>query len=136
VYDVKIERWRRKMTERSKLMVTPGPWDAKTDDLVPERGAVYVEGALGWDEQSICDCSYSGDVETDEANASLIAEAGTVFHETGLTPQQLREQRDELLAALKCIHDLCEDNGAHFLTRNDTTRALSRAAIAKIEQSK
>lgn len=110
---------------------TPGPWNAKVDDLVPDRGAIYVEGPLGWDKQSICDCRFSDDVETDEANAALIAEAGTVFHETGLTPQELRaiakayenlaiangkrareehdraetaeKQRDELLTALKAI---------------------------------
>lgn len=34
------------------------------------------------------------------ANAKLIAEAGTVHHETGLTPRQLVEQRDALAAAL------------------------------------
>lgn len=121
------------MTERSKLMVTPGPWNAKTDDLVPERGAVYVGGALGWDEQSICDCSYSGDVETDEANASLIAEAGTVFHETGLTPQQLRKQWDELLAALKAIVVSDHDYGLHF---SPCVQAAASAAISKVEQSK
>lgn len=34
------------------------------------------------------------------ANAQLIAEAGTVAHETGLTPRQLLQQRDELREAL------------------------------------
>jgi hypothetical protein len=34
-------------------------------------------------------------------NARLIAEAGTVYHETGLTPRQLAEQRAELLEALE-----------------------------------
>ncbi|AOV02432.1 hypothetical protein BI380_14325 [Delftia tsuruhatensis] len=34
------------------------------------------------------------------ANAALIAEAGTVHHETGLTPRQLVEQRDALAATL------------------------------------
>lgn len=44
------------------------------------------------------------------------------------------KQRDELLAALKRIHELCDEgNGAHFLTRNDTTRALARAAIFGME---
>ncbi len=36
-----------------------------------------------------------------EANARLIAESGTVHHETGLTPRQLAEQRAELLEALE-----------------------------------
>lgn len=34
------------------------------------------------------------------ANATLIAEAGTVHHETGLTPRQLLAQRDALAAEL------------------------------------
>ena len=34
---------------------------------------------------------------------ALIAEAGTVHHETGLTPRQLAEQRAELLEALQII---------------------------------
>ena len=55
---------------------TPGPWKAKADDLVPERGAVYVEGPLGWDEQSICETHrFADDVETNEANARLCAAA-------------------------------------------------------------
>lgn len=38
--------------------------------------------------------------EEAEANAKLIAEAGTVANECGLTPRQLLEQRNELLRAL------------------------------------
>lgn len=33
-------------------------------------------------------------------NAMLAQEAGTVYHETGLTPRQLADQRYELLAKL------------------------------------
>lgn len=59
---------------------TPGPWNAKVDELVPERGAVYVEGPEGWDRQSICDCRYSDEgVERDEANAHLIAAAPDLY---------------------------------------------------------
>ena len=36
-----------------------------------------------------------------EDNANLIAEAGTTYNETGLTPSQLAEQRKDLLALLK-----------------------------------
>jgi len=35
------------------------------------------------------------------ASASLIGEAFNVYHETGLTPRQLAEQRGELLKAAK-----------------------------------
>lgn len=39
------------------------------------------------------------------ANGKLIAEAGTVYHETGLSPRQLAEQREELLEALRGLCD-------------------------------
>lgn len=45
-----------------------------------------------------------------EANAAFIAEAGTVAHETGLTPRQLADQRDELLAALKRTECIIADH--------------------------
>lgn len=38
-------------------------------------------------------------------NAMLAQEAGTAYHETGLTPRQLAEQRDELLGTVKCFRD-------------------------------
>lgn len=40
-----------------------------------------------------------------QANARLIAEAGTVHHEIGLTPRQLLEQRDSLLKQLQAATD-------------------------------
>jgi hypothetical protein len=47
------------------------------------------------------------------ANAALIAEAGTVLHETGLTPRQLAEQRAALQALLaKPAH--AHIDGAHL----------------------
>lgn len=61
--------------------------DANPGDIIclsPERDG-YTDSAKQW-----------------EANARLIAEAGTVYHETGLTPRQLVEQRDGLLKALRC----------------------------------
>jgi hypothetical protein len=39
----------------------------------------------------------------DFANAKLIAEAGTIASETGLSPRELAEQREELLGALREI---------------------------------
>lgn len=43
--------------------------------------------------------------EQQEANAELIAEAFNVTNESGLTPRQLLEQRNELLDALKIAKD-------------------------------
>lgn len=60
-----------------------------------------------------------------EDNANLIAEAGTVYHETGLTPRQLAEQRDELLEALK----LCKFDSLN-MTLADLTFIRNVYAIA------
>ena len=43
-----------------------------------------------------------------EADANLFSEAVTVFHETGLTPRQILEQRDELRSALAVIVERIE----------------------------
>jgi len=58
----------------------------------------------------IADCSIgfsskSGTLSEDEreANAELIAESGTVYHETGLTPRELLDQRNALWDALENI---------------------------------
>ena len=61
-----------------------------------------------------------------EANALLITEAGTVAHETGLTPRQLAEQRAELLEALQDLVAQVDDHS--WLT---CEMAAARAAIAK-----
>jgi hypothetical protein len=54
-----------------------------------------------------------------EANANLIAEAGTVYHETGLTPREILAQRDELLSIsnemhsdIACLRAILRDLGA------------------------
>lgn len=64
---------------------TPGPWY-----FCPcpsgKGGFVYAGGPGG---PSICDMSQ---YELPEQNGEFIAEAGTVYHETGLTPRQLLER--------------------------------------------
>jgi hypothetical protein len=85
---------------------TPGPWKAEIDEQVPERGAVYVEGPQGWLNQAVADCGFN-DVETDEANARLIAAA------------------PELLAALQMVMSLYGDGFAA------DAQAYARAALAK-----
>ena len=61
-----------------------------------------------------------------EENASLIAEAGTVANETGLTPRQLADQRAELLAALQKI--IAADDAQRLSQREIEA---GRAAVAK-----
>ena len=56
-------------------------------------------------------------------------------NETGLTPRQLAEQRDELLAALREIETICTESAGdcrrRMGTRVGNTIATARAAIAK-----
>jgi hypothetical protein len=90
---------------------TPGPWN---------MGACIIRGAY-WFQVQAEKNGYHGRVGSvaitpdrnernaeDEANARLIAEAGTVATETGLTPRQLAEQRAELLEAAKDALDLID----------------------------
>src|SRR6185312_446312 len=90
---------------------TAGPWE-----YVPgtEHHGPYVVNMWGGD---ICDCYTMSNLaaasvrnggtsypinhqgEAAEANAQLIAEAGTVATETGLTPRQLAERCKELEGA-------------------------------------
>ena len=74
----------------------------------------------------------------DEAAADLIADAGTVFHTTGLTPSQLVERVKELEEAAKLVLDWYEAENDHSKTDfyqrvqmcRDSEDAL-RAAISK-----
>lgn len=75
-----------------------------------------------------CDCDCEGDFIVsdpwtwdtvcdgvrEEGNATLIAEAGNVHHETGLTPRQLAEQRAELLEALEGLMAIFKDSAGIF----------------------
>jgi len=91
------------MTEHAKP--TPGPWfvRGKTANL-----QIAIVGPSGELSDSI---AYAwGQNGEAEANARLIAEAGTVHHETGLTPRQLVEQRAELLEALAAISQMRDGN--------------------------
>ena len=63
------------------------------------------------------------------AIAQLIAEAGTVATETGLTPRQLAEQRQELLEACKQAKAILE----HVFNCQDTVRDLTMV-ISKAER--
>lgn len=48
------------------------------------------------------------------SNAHFIAEAFNVLHETGMTPRQLVEQRDDLLAALNLARALLVKSGEQY----------------------
>jgi hypothetical protein len=63
---------------------TPGPWTAVEDELVPERGCIYVEAkdTFGSSDMETIAEAYklnSFDTEQQEANARLIAAAPTML---------------------------------------------------------
>lgn len=72
---------------------TPGPWAVYDVNPVIVLADRYSVGGF-----AVATCYPVRKVtqEQAEANARLIAEAGTVHHETGLSPQQIRDQRDRL----------------------------------------
>lgn len=117
----------------SEMKPTPGPWEAKPTGPWDGWDGWSVEDADG---SVVCDAHGSQFNGRREANARLIAEAGTVFHNTGLSPVQLVEQRDELLQALQDLmawqvkNVKVWHNGAY----DQASRVIKRwAALAKCE---
>lgn len=81
----------------SEAKPTKGPWTvAGENSIEPDVmcGECFVAQCFGFD-------------APDEAlaNARLIADAGTVFHTTGLTPSQLVERVKELEELLRSLHE-------------------------------
>lgn len=67
------------------------------------------------------------------ANAALIAEAGTVHHETGLTPRQLVEQRDALAKVVADVVAYFDAPGDGCFS--DAQLEQARAALALVKGS-
>ncbi|MGG4053519.1 hypothetical protein ABEW79_17910 [Delftia tsuruhatensis] len=124
------------MSEASKP--TPGPWFEHREGF----STVYVEARIGGgmvQEVAACGPTDAGQYQQ-AANARLIAEAGTVHHETGLTPRQLVEQRDALATALAGLDEAYCRAGAP-LSRDeraeDRKRLIAaRAALALVKGAK
>lgn len=91
--------------------VTPGPWEAVENPnggfprvfVGPEissrfsdsyRASIIINEGPTPEQVERGISAYGTTMETVLANARLIAEAGTVHHETGYTPRELLEQRD------------------------------------------
>ena len=53
-------------------------------------------------------CKVTGSDERTEAIQEFVSDASRVYHETGLTPRELAEQRGELLEALQKLVDYAE----------------------------
>ena len=81
---------------------TPGVWNWDSDPIKgdPLGRVRYRVVTIG---KTITQCYYSSSDEHAKDDTRLIAEAGTVFHETGLTPRQLVERVKELGEALRVL---------------------------------
>ncbi len=86
---------------------TPGRWQTAEVFLnnMPNRLVVRKQEWAGATVADLGAAAYAN-----RADGELIAEAGTVYNETGLTPRQLLAQRDALMTALENL--LLWDDGA------------------------
>lgn len=69
-----------------------------------------------------------------EANARLIAEAGTVFHETQCTPRQLADrvkEMEEVVRALVAYDEAEHEDGLLMMLRYGAMLDDARAALSK-----
>ncbi len=90
---------------------TAGPWIASPYSSVvgiaisahpdPSKNTMIIAGTM-----------QAGSKEEAEANADLIAEAGTVYHETGMTPRQLAEKLCEIDETKVRLAKSCSDLAA------------------------
>ena len=88
-------------TPTTKAKPTAGPWIVKAPgSVIGHQGKCVVTNDDHFDWVATVQVS---NVPEWEANANLIAEAGTVYHETGLTPRELVERYNEAISALKGI---------------------------------
>ena len=142
----------------SKSKHTPGPWTViPAGQTIQIRGPIDPHPLLPTARQFVANTGFndgpngSKPSERQIANARMIAEAGTVAHETGRTPRQLADELAELLAALKAAVERMEavaegiiiskrHNGVspethvyHMAGHLAQHAKLARAAIAKAE---
>lgn len=114
----------------SEMKPTPGEWivspmtPCRVDTL---NGAISVSWSSNHD---------GGAREREaEANARLIAEAGTVHHETQCTPRQLVEQRDALVERVKeleeALRNICDEQDAQQGYASLAAYDQARAALSK-----
>lgn len=130
-----------------EMKPTPGPW--YVSEKAPQHRNLSVRYKTGDRDYpmvaiAVVNGRY-GDKHpfgTSLDNARLIVEAGTVFHNTGLSPVQLVEQRDELLAALRkmvAVHEYPADNLLQpskeqlWISMANAALSMARAALAKCE---
>ncbi len=112
---------------------TPGHWIL--DDADPDDAYRYVVHGDGDTFGCICRISTNGNANPED-DARLIAEAGTVHYETGLTPRQLVEQARKLEEALRNLDDyVCNNLSSDYPTGVDVNGAEFKAARAALSKS-
>jgi len=103
-----------------------GPWEQRISIRAAHWGTVAAVGV---------DPSLPHWDGPQRANASLIAEAGTVRHETGLSPRQLVGRVKELEEALReymsAFGQALEAHGIQFAQQQVIADELARAALSK-----
>lgn len=100
---------------------TKGEWEVKES-----KGRTTVFSSY----QQICDVNVPSKGQPErEANAKLIAEAGTVANETGKTPKQLAEENHEMLKALQEF--LRVTHGRGVVGHQVLAHSLAKRAIKK-----
>lgn len=88
------------------LGTTKGRWEFDPENLTDIGSFGYNAEVLHKDHEGWFFQVSGNSKEEAEANVNLICEAGNVANETGLTPKQLLEQRDELAKALELNLDI------------------------------
>ncbi|WP_429951434.1 hypothetical protein ACQYWY_06980 [Comamonas sediminis] len=133
-----------------KLKPTPGPWyynsvDEWDHSVVTQHGETDDGSTRLW---TVASANTVRDEKED--NARLIAEAGTVHHECGLSPRQLMERCKELASHLEalvgydyhsteydgCMYEICPSCGAQdkpHTTSCEFTAARAALAMCKAE---
>lgn len=123
-----------------KAKPTPGPWvpDPSPCGEMDVSAGIFKNGRY---EHSIiggCGCCGSptgvDDSAQSNANLEMICEAGTVHHETGMTPRELVARCSAMEAALQHCEQMlmtCEINRVDHEAIEDEALAIIRAALAK-----
>ena len=107
---------------------TPGPWIVSTyaDGFeVDGPGGICIAQA-----QQLKPIRKKEDHDQRKANARLIAEAGTVAHETGLTPRQLVDRVKELEELLNGVLLMGRGTSGRIIVEGWQEEVL-RAALSK-----
>jgi len=124
-------------TTDANFKPTPGPWSVNgSHKYWSVSNAQKIEDLGGIVKTLDCDLvsviSECDPLEM-QSNAVLIADAGTVYHETGKTPSQLAEENKILLSALEqtmdALNEIAMTKG--YSENNHMSCVIARHAIDK-----